>query len=118
MARRAGSEATIVLEAERNLRYQLSYASKFTYLSRLMHLFHKSLSQHQETRAHLEDLFTQIKTSFQGIPELGAFTGQLRAQLEDLIGGMTHRLEVDFEAYNPVNFFHALRRSKGCRCPR
>lgn len=78
----------VVLEAERNLRYQLSYVSKFTYLSRLMQHFHKSLSQHEQTRTELENLFTQIKSAFQGIPEFAAFTGQLRAQLDDLVGGM------------------------------
>jgi putative ATP-dependent endonuclease of OLD family len=33
----------------------------------------------------------------------------LQRELGDLIASMPHRLQVDFEAYNPVNFFHALR---------
>lgn len=99
----------IVLEADRNLRYQLGYASKWTYLSRLMHRFHKALAEHESSRARLEDLFRQIKAAFQEVPQFAGFVGELRGQLADLVATMTHRLEVDFEAYNPVNFFQALR---------
>ncbi len=99
----------IMLEAERNLRYQLSYTSKSTLLSKLMHRFHNRLMEVQETREDLEQLFAQIKTKFAEIPEFSEFTGRLKEQLGDFIGTMTHRLEVDFEAYNPTNFFHALR---------
>jgi putative ATP-dependent endonuclease of OLD family len=99
----------VVLEAERNLGYQLSYSSKFTLLSRLMHKFHKALAGRAQTKAELETLFGQIKKKVGEIPEFAEFTTSLRRQLGDLISTMTHRLEVDFEAYNPVNFFHALR---------
>ena len=99
----------VVLEAERNLGYQLGYSSKFTLLSRLMHKFHKALAGRAHTKAELETLFGQIKKKFSEIPEFAEFTTSLRRQLGDLISTMTHRLEVDFEAYNPANFFHALR---------
>ena len=99
----------ILLEAERNLRYQLSYSSKSTLLSKLMHRFHGRLMEAHQTRADLEQLFAQIKDKFAEVPEFAEFTGQLKQQLGDFIGTMTHRLEVDFEAYNPTNFFHALR---------
>lgn len=99
----------VVLEADRNLRYHLSYTSKWTFLSRLMHRFHKGLLDQEETKSELERLFAQIKTKFGLIPEFAAFVHGLREQLASMVGTMTHRLEVDFEAYNPVNFFHALR---------
>jgi len=99
----------IVVEAERNLNYHLSYSSKWTFLSRLMHRFHRSLSDHGEVRQNLEQLFQQTKEKFHMIPEFKRFVEGLRNELSDLVSTMSHGLEVDFEAYNPVNFFHALR---------
>jgi putative ATP-dependent endonuclease of OLD family len=101
----------IALEAERNLKYQLSYGSKYTLLSKLMHKFHKLLNEREDTRDQLEALFAEIKAKFSEIPEFTEFTTHLRTHLGDFIGSMTHHLEVDFEAYNPTNFFHALRLS-------
>lgn len=99
----------IVIEAERNLNYQLSYASKYTLLSKLMHKFHKELCGSEDTKADLERLFQDIRQRFEAIVPFAEFTRSLQTQLGDLVGNMTHRLEVDFQAYNPVNFFHALR---------
>ena len=99
----------IVVEAERNLNYHLSYSSKRTLLSRLMHRFHRALSGHEGVRQDLEHLFQQTKEKFHEIPEFKRFVDGLKSELSDLVSTMSHRLEVDFEAYNPVNFFHALR---------
>jgi putative ATP-dependent endonuclease of OLD family len=100
---------SIVLHAERNLDYQLSYRSKWTFLSRLMHRFHRALGQQEGVRQQLAELFDSIKNSFREIPQFKVFVEQLQTQVNELAGSMTHRLEVDFEAYNPTNFFHALR---------
>ncbi len=100
---------SIVVEAERNLSYHLSYSSKWTLLSRLMRRFHRALSRHTEVRQDLEYLFQQTKAKFHEIPEFNKFVNELQSELSDLVATMSHRLEVDFEAYNPVNFFHALR---------
>lgn len=99
----------VVLEAERKLSYHLGYSSKWTYLSRLMHRFHKALMDHEETKNRLQQLFGEVRARFHDVPEFGTFVQELQEQLTDLVGSMTHKLEVDFEAYNPVNFFHALR---------
>ncbi len=99
----------IVVGAERSLHYQLSYSSKWTYLSRLMHQFHRSLTSHVSVRDDLQHLFRQIKEKFHDIPTFRNFVEILRRELDDLVASMSHRLQVDFEAYNPVNFFHALR---------
>ncbi len=99
----------IVIEAERNLQYHLSYASKYTFLSRLMHRFHKALSEDDDTRADLLRLFGEVRNKFNQIQPFADFAAVLRERLGDFAQGMSHRLEVDFEAYNPVNFFHALR---------
>lgn len=99
----------IMVEADRNLAHHLSYSSKWTLLSRLMHRFHRALRSHEEVRDGLEKLFGEVKNKFYEIPEFADFVEDLGRQLEDLVGSMTHKLEVDFQAYNPVNFFHALR---------
>ncbi|WP_322794738.1 ATP-dependent nuclease [Thermoflexus sp.] len=99
----------MVVEAERSLHYHLSYSSKWTLLSRLMHRFHRALSDHGQVRDDLQDLFEQIKGKFHEVPEFKSFVDNLQRELGDLVANMPHRLQVDFEAYNPVNFFHALR---------
>jgi putative ATP-dependent endonuclease of OLD family len=99
----------VVVEAERNLNYHLGYASKWTLLSRLMHRFHQALGGQQSVRGDLESLFEKIKEKFHEVPEFRAFLEDLQSQMNDLFSTMPHRLAVDFEAYNPVNFFHALR---------
>lgn len=99
----------IVIEAERNLAYQLSYSSKYTLMSRLMNRFHKALNDDGETKAELLHLFGEVRTRFNKIQPFVDFTEVLQSRLGEFSGNMTHRLEVDFEAYNPVNFFHALR---------
>jgi putative ATP-dependent endonuclease of the OLD family len=98
----------VVLEAERNLRYQLSYSSKYTFLSRLMHRFHQRMTERVDIKQELEILFAKTKKEFERVPEFAAFKKELRKQLGKLVASMTHRLEVDFQAYNPANFFHAL----------
>jgi putative ATP-dependent endonuclease of OLD family len=99
----------VVVEADRNLSYQLSYSSKWTLLSRVMHRFHRALVLQAGVKTDLEALFGQVKDKFHQVPEFATFVADLSEQLRDLVGSMTHRLEVDFEAYNPINFFHALR---------
>lgn len=99
----------IVIEAERNLKYHLSYASKWTLLSRLMHRFHKAMLEDEAAKTELLALFGQVRDRFNAIQPFADFKAILRDRLGEFAQGMTHRLEVDFEAYNPVNFFHALR---------
>lgn len=99
----------IVVGADRRLSYQLSYTSKSTMLSKLMHRFYKAMQGDQGVRGSLEKKFKEIKNEFQKIKQFKVFRESLRADFADLISSMSHKLDVDFEAYNPVNFFHALR---------
>ena len=99
----------VVVEADRNLNYQLSYSTRWTFLSKLMHAFHKTLVEDEDTRNELEHLFQEVKQRFERVQPYAEFVANLAEQLEGFAGTMTHRLEVDFQAYNPVNFFHALR---------
>jgi putative ATP-dependent endonuclease of the OLD family len=100
--------ACMLIEADRNLRYQLSYSSKYTMLSRMMRRFHNALVADDALRAALEKLFDDTKKTFKKLPEFQEFVSSLQEKLTNLVSSMTHRLEVDFEAYNPANFFHAL----------
>lgn len=103
------SLSCIVIEAERNLTYQLSYASKYTLLSRLMQRFHKAMTEDEDTKSELLRLFGEVRLRFNSIQPFVDFTNVLQTRLGEFSGNMSHRLEVDFEAYNPINFFHALR---------
>lgn len=99
----------ITVGADRRLSYQLSYASKSTMLSKLMHRFYKAMQSDQTVKSALEEKFAEIKGEFQKIEQFKTFRESLRADFADLISSMSHKLDIDFEAYNPVNFFHALR---------
>jgi putative ATP-dependent endonuclease of OLD family len=99
----------VTINADRRLAYQLGYSSKYTMLSKLMHRFHKAMLANDTVREALEEIFRQTKDAFNDVAEFAAFRQSLREDFADLIKTMTHRLDVDFEAYNPVNFFHALR---------
>lgn len=99
----------VYISADRRLSYQLSYASKSTFLSKLMHRFHKSVQSNHTVRSELENKFKETKELFHKINEFKSFRDSLRSDFSDFIATMTHKLDIDFEAYNPVNFFHALR---------
>jgi len=99
----------VVVEAERNLRYQLSYTSKYTMLSRLMHRFHEKLHAYEETKRQLENKFEETKELFHKIPEFHEFCETLCEDVHRTLECWTYKLELDFEAYNPLNFFHSVR---------
>ncbi len=99
----------VTVGADRRLSYQLSYASKSTMLSKLMQRFYKAMQLSQDVKHALEEKFAEIKSEFQKIEQFKTFRESLRADFADLISSMSHKLDIDFEAYNPVNFFHALR---------
>jgi len=99
----------VMVEAERNLKYQLSYTSKFTMLSRLMHRFHQKLHAYENIRQQLETEFKETKELFNQIPEFHEFCETLRGDVDSTLKCWTYKLELDFEAYNPLNFFHSVR---------
>ena len=57
----------------------------------------------------LQSIFEETKKKFAEIPEFANFVNELQKQMAEMVASMSHRLDVDFEAYNPVNFFQALR---------
>ena len=95
--------------ADRRLSYQLSYTTKWTLLSKLMRQFHKSLTSKPGTVEELQEKFEQIKEIFLSVAPFAAFDSELDRKVEELSGNLTYGLAIDFSAYDPSNFFHALR---------
>ncbi|OBA31030.1 ATP-dependent nuclease [Gordonia sp. 852002-51296_SCH5728562-b] len=98
-----------VLDADRRLDYQLSYASKFTMLSKLMRRFHERLLSDAARKEQLANLFAQLLKEFGGVPEFAAFQRILADTAADFGQSLPYRLDIDFSAYDPSNFFRSLR---------
>lgn len=99
----------IKIDADRRLNYQLSYKSKYTMLSKLMRKFHKTLEQEEDVKSDLEEKFEETKELFHQIGAFKGFRDSLQEDFTNIISTMSYSLDVDFEAYNPTNFFHALK---------
>lgn len=98
-----------VLDADRRLDYQLSYASKFTMLSKLMHRFHERLLADPGRKDQLTKLFSRLVDEFGGVPEFSTFKKTLADTAADFGQNLPYRLDIDFSAYDPSNFFRSLR---------
>lgn len=98
-----------ILDADRRLDYQLSYASKYTMLSKLMHRFHERLLHDPERKTQLEAIFGGLLKEFGTVPEFAKFKEMLAQAAEDFGQNLPYRLDVDFSAYDPSNFFRSLR---------
>jgi putative ATP-dependent endonuclease of the OLD family len=99
----------ILVSADRKLANQLSYSSKYTFLSKLMRQFHKALTADPDRMRQLSDQFEEIKTLFYGVGPFASFVSELQAQVAELSSNLEHALSVDFSAYDPSRPFHAMR---------
>lgn len=99
----------LMIAADRRLPYQLSYASQWTFLSKLMRKFHEALVQDENRVGELRDHFASVKRIFRGVPEFETFSRELARQLDDLAGNFEYQLSVDFSAYDPSNYFKSLK---------
>lgn len=99
----------MIVNADRRLSYQLSYTSKWTFLSRLMHRFHEHLVSDDTRVERLKAEFGKIVGIFEEVKEFQAFRGGLAEQFGEVLKGMSYGLNVDFSAYDPSNFFRSLR---------
>lgn len=99
----------MVIAADRRLQYQLSYASKWTLLSRLMRRFHATLMEDEARTARLRELFDSVVGTFLEVEPFSAFSESLRNHAADFGANLEYGLELDFSAYDPSNFFHSLR---------
>jgi len=99
----------VVVSSEQNLGYQLSYASKFTLLSKVTKSFHDKLNENPERVGRLKHLFENIKTTFLEVEEFGAFNTNMSSIAGQMLSNMTHALAFDFTAYDPSNYFKTLK---------
>lgn len=97
------------LSADRRLSYHLSYSSKWTLLSKLMHRFHSSLTQDDSRVKRLKYKFHEIEQIFHEVEEFSEFHKGLTKQFGEMLAGMSYGLDVDFSAYDPSRFFRSLQ---------
>lgn len=96
-----------LVDAERSISYQLSYASKFTLLSKFSHAIHDAINVN--TKDQLEEAFNTIKNAFESVPEYENFTEVFSDTVKETVQGFSHKLEVDFSAYDPNNYANTMR---------
>lgn len=99
----------VVVTSEQNLSFQLSYASKFSLLSKVTKAFHDQLTSDEQRVEKLKALFENIKATFLEVPEFATFSQNMSAIAETVLSNMTHALAFDFSAYDPSNYFRTLR---------
>lgn len=100
---------SMLISADRRLSYQLGYSNKYTFLSKLMRQFYQALRGDAERMDQLKSRFDEIKGLFQGVADFKTFSDELQRQVGELSGSLEYELGVDFSAYDPSNYFHALR---------
>ena len=74
-----------------------------------MRKFHEALTADAPRVDALRDKFTEVKKTFEGIEEFSTFAEELKKQTEELSKNWRYKLEVDFSAYDPSNYFRSLR---------
>ena len=99
----------LVVSADRRLGYELSYSSRWTLLSKAMKSFHEALISDPDRVDELKAQFEHTKEIFSHVEPFRLFSDELRRQVEEMSGSLEYGLEIDFSAYDPSNFFHALR---------
>jgi putative ATP-dependent endonuclease of OLD family len=99
----------VVVNAEQNLNYQLSYSTKYTLLSRVTKSFHDRLSSDEDKIKTLKKLFDSIKETFLKVEEFKSFSDNMSTIAGHMITNMSHALNFDFSAYDPSNYFKTLR---------
>lgn len=97
------------VSADRRLSYHLSYSSKWTLLSKLMHKFHASLIREPDRVKRLKEKFAEIEHIFREVQDFDNFQTGLAAQFGEMFTGMSYGLDIDFSAYDPSRFFRSLQ---------
>ena len=99
----------VVVNAEQNLNYQLSYSSKYTLLSKVTKAFHDKLIEDEDRVEKLKEMFENIKSTFLGVEEFKTFNENMSSIAGQMLSNMSHALKIDFSAYDPSNYFKTLR---------
>lgn len=99
----------VVVNSEQNLSFQLSYASKYTLLSKVTKAFHDRLIEDKDRVDRLKTFFEEIKQTFSEVPEFSRFSENMSILADSVLQNMTHALAFDFSAYDPSNYFKTLK---------
>lgn len=96
-----------LVDAERDIERELSYYSRYSLLSKFSHAIHSSLGT--ADKESLEAAYSEIKATFEGVPNYRAFFSNFHEAMENSLKGFVHDLKVDFSAYDPNNFARSMR---------
>lgn len=99
----------VIVNSEQNLSFQLSYATKYTLLSKVTKAFHDKLVEDERKVDSLKELFESTKEIFLSVPEFKGFTEKMSDISGEMLSNMSHALQFDFSAYDPSNYFKTLR---------
>ncbi len=97
----------ILIDATRDIHKHFSYGSQYSILSKMSKKMHEALISSSKDK--LTEQFENIKEIFEGVPEYRNFYSSLKESFAKNIDGFEHALEIDFSAYDPNNYFRALR---------
>ncbi|MDI3541041.1 MAG: putative ATP-dependent endonuclease of the family [Thermosediminibacterales bacterium] len=97
----------ISIDATRDITKQLSYFSQYSLLSKMAKKMHEALVDSK--KEELDELFQDIKKTFESVDEYQYFYERLQEAFEENIEGFEHKLELDLSAYDPNNYFKSLR---------
>jgi putative ATP-dependent endonuclease of OLD family len=104
-----GAIAVMSVGIERDLAWQLSYGSKWTTLSKLMHRFHTKLVEDPARVDKLKETFSGLVATFYEVEQFADFAEALKKATELFGGNLPYGLDIDFSAYDASNFFRSLR---------
>lgn len=96
------------VDSVQNLSHQLSYASKYTLLSKVTKAFHDKLREDEDKVSRLKSLFQETKSIFFEVEEFREFSESMSTISGQMMSNMTHALEFDFSSYDPSNYFKNL----------
>jgi putative ATP-dependent endonuclease of OLD family len=99
----------VLVTSEQNLNFQLSYASKYTLLSKVTKAFHDKLTEDDDRVEKLKGFFENIKDIFLEVPEFEKFNSNMSKIADQMLFNMQHALAFDFSAYDPSNYFKTLK---------
>lgn len=97
----------VLVDANRDISRQLSYFSQYSILSKLSKKMHNELVKEQKDT--LDEHYTNIIQLFHKVPKFQQFFDNLQNSFDDNVNGFEHKLEIDLSAYDPNNYFHALK---------
>ncbi|HEC86985.1 MAG TPA: hypothetical protein ENI49_03850, partial [Thermoplasmatales archaeon] len=103
--------ALVTIDANRNLQYHLGYSSKWTFMSRIARCFDDLLKSgaYEDQKRTIEESFDAIKQAFLEVQEFSDFETDLKRYFREQIKEGSYDLELNFEAYNPINYFKSLQ---------